>query len=408
LKEYAPDTACTRTSGQSLFPLNERLFLNGYSEFIAIAQRIAMLDHPNIAHIYDLFRANGTVYISMEYIEGDLLSNIFKEREGPFEEIEVFSFLYPFSNAILALLKKELLHRNICPENIIMRDDNSPVIIDFGMSTDLLNTFADEQTGRILKTNNYSSPEMFDPKIAKWTYADIYSFGAVLYRMVTGVEPVSGDKRQIEDTLKCAKDAANSKYTLRLLQMIDSCMIVDPLLRCPYMDQIITDFDAFNYKKIKKEYTDVLHKVFSHFLNLAEPNENLYADEFVTLIIGFGIIDLTWRMTESNLINQVLFEKLVDQDLINNYLKLMVEKGFTGKKRTLNPEILKSRLEEYAAAYLLDRVQEEGTLSLLVNQSGRNCLSNEKDKEDFKGLMIEVLGRYISIMKATIRRIRER
>jgi len=407
IKEYAPFLACTRTSDQSLFPINEQLFLNGYSEFISIAQRIALFDHPNIVHIYDIFKTNGSVYYSMEYIKGEVLSRILEKRDEPLEEVEIFAFLYPFSNAILTLHKKEILHRNICPDNIMIREDNSPVLIDFGMSTDTLNTFRDEENKRVLGTNDFSSPEMFDPGVAKQTYTDVYSFAAVLYRMISGKDPVSGDKRVKEDTLMPAMEAGRGKYTRRLLQIIDDCMHTNPHQRCPYMNEIIIDFDAYNYKEVKNEYANVLHKAFSQFLNFAEPNEGLYTDEFITILIGFGIIDLTWRMTQSNLINQVLFEKLVDQDLINNYLKLMEEKGFTCKRRMLTPEILKSRLEEYAAAYLLDRQQEEWTLSLLVNQCAKYCLANEIDEESFKELIFEVIDRYRGRMKKIIRHITE-
>jgi beta-lactam-binding protein with PASTA domain/predicted Ser/Thr protein kinase len=153
------------------------------------AKNAAGLSHPNIVSIYDRGQAEGTYYIAMEYLEGRSLKELLVTR-GP----TPLAVAIDYTRQILAALgfahKHGIVHRDIKPHNVVVAPDGRLKVTDFGIARS--GTSQMTETGSIIGTAQYLSPEQ--AKGAPVTPAsDIYSVGIVLYEMLTGSVPFTGD-----------------------------------------------------------------------------------------------------------------------------------------------------------------------------------------------------------------------
>jgi beta-lactam-binding protein with PASTA domain len=153
------------------------------------AKNAAGLSHPNIVSIYDRGQAEGTYYIAMEYLEGRTLKELLVTR-GP----TPLAVAIDYTRQILAALgfahKHGIVHRDIKPHNVVVAPDGRLKVTDFGIARS--GTSQMTETGSIIGTAQYLSPEQ--AKGAPVTPAsDIYSVGIVLYEMLTGSVPFTGD-----------------------------------------------------------------------------------------------------------------------------------------------------------------------------------------------------------------------
>ena len=151
----------------------------------------------------------------------------------------------------------------------------------------------------------------------------------------------------------------------------------------------------------------LLNFQIQHFLNFASPNPGLIVDEFITFIIGFSVLDLTWRLGKGKLMDNTTFEKLIDMKLVKQSEETLKSAGYSSFKRPLTLDLLKNRLEEYAASYLLDRQESDWTYDLTRKQCARNCLLPEY-KDDINGfieLLEDVIDRYRGRVKKELAKL---
>ena len=154
------------------------------------ASAAAGLNHPNIVQIYDRGEAEGTYYISMEYLSGRPLKEII-QRYAPLRADHIVSIGTQILEALRFAHRKDVIHRDIKPQNIIVDDEGRVKVTDFGIAR-AGNATTLTQTGSILGTAHYLSPEQAqgEPSVAA---SDLYSLGIVLYEMATGRLPFNGD-----------------------------------------------------------------------------------------------------------------------------------------------------------------------------------------------------------------------
>ena len=134
IKEYLPNDLAVRTDKQSVLPKSNQDQADyewGLERFLSEAQTLARFDHRHIIKVYRFFRAHGTGYIVMEYAEGETLSALL-QRKGTLTEAELKAILFPILDGLAAVHGADFLHRDIKPGNIVIREDGSPVLIDFG------------------------------------------------------------------------------------------------------------------------------------------------------------------------------------------------------------------------------------------------------------------------------------
>jgi non-specific serine/threonine protein kinase len=159
------------------------------ARFMREAQAAASLNHPNIVTVFEISEHEGQLYIAMEYVEGESLKDLIAKNE--FSVREVLDIALQISDGLTAAHQAGIIHRDIKPQNILMGKDGRVRICDFGLAKakrDVTLT----QAGSTLGTVAYMSPEQAQGKEVDQR-GDIFSFGVVLYEMITGQLPFKGE-----------------------------------------------------------------------------------------------------------------------------------------------------------------------------------------------------------------------
>lgn len=157
------------------------------------------LKHPNIVDVIHYVKDNDTGYMIMEYVEGETLEEWLRKRPAPLSVAELRPMIEPVFGALEYLHSQKLIHRDIAPDNIMVRANGTPVIIDFGAIK-----MIEQQTQLRSKTNRsfsvskqfYSPPEQVQDKADHLdARADVYALAATVYRALGGRPPVSAEER---------------------------------------------------------------------------------------------------------------------------------------------------------------------------------------------------------------------
>ena len=165
---------------------NDELFVE---RFRREAKSAAGLSHPNIVSIYDRGEAEGTYYIAMEVIEGQNLKELIR-RSGRLRPAHAIAYTRQILSALRFAHRNGIIHRDIKPHNILVGQEERLKVTDFGIAR--AGTSQMTEAGSIMGTAHYLSPEQ--ARGAQVTAAsDLYSVGVVLYEMLTGDVPYSGD-----------------------------------------------------------------------------------------------------------------------------------------------------------------------------------------------------------------------
>jgi hypothetical protein len=166
--------------------------------FITEAKLYKKIDHPNIVKIYetgvlaDTEKEIEIPYFIMDYIEGSTLANVLK-NEAPFDLNRVIGISRNVLEALEAIHHKNIIHRDLKPSNIMIQEETGKaIIIDFGIAKDIVSGTRLTTTGTLLGSPMYMAPEQFTDSSKVGPGIDIYSFGAVLFEMLTGEPPFRG------------------------------------------------------------------------------------------------------------------------------------------------------------------------------------------------------------------------
>ena len=232
LKEYMPAMLALRTGSATSPVVRERdqsLFRDGLKCFFEEGKALARLHHPNVVRVVDFFRANGTAYIAMHYQSGRTLEQHLSARGAPLDEDWLRLLFVRLLNGLREVHAARLLHLDIKLANIWVRDDETPVLIDFGAARRALS----EEGLRLppVYTPGFASPEMHQSRDRLGPWSDIYSVGATLYGCIAGSPPPSAIERIEKDRMPAASQRWSGKYSASLLQTIDACLRLDPTAR---------------------------------------------------------------------------------------------------------------------------------------------------------------------------------
>ncbi len=235
IKEYLPVEMAVRQDNTSVYPVSGEhgeQFKWGLERFISEARTLARFKHPNIVRVHAVFRENNTAYMVMEYEHGRGLDRILKEKKTLAED-ELKQIMSPILSGLEAVHAASFIHRDIKPPNIYIREDNTPVLLDFGSARQSLGERT--QTLTTMVSPGYAPFEQYAGKSMKqgpWT--DIYGLGATLYRAVTGISPPdSMDRSEAilhtgKDIYVTATEIAAGNYTSRFLAAIDHALVFKP------------------------------------------------------------------------------------------------------------------------------------------------------------------------------------
>ena len=149
------------------------------------------LHHPGIVRVTDIFEENGTAYYVMDYIEGRSLNDMIKTK-GSLSESDALRYIRQAGDALAYVHSKNMLHLDIKPGNIMIGDDDRAILIDFGTSKQYDEAEGENTSTLMGKTPGFAPPEQMGNDVVKFTPAtDIYSLGATLYKLLTGITPLS-------------------------------------------------------------------------------------------------------------------------------------------------------------------------------------------------------------------------
>ncbi len=200
----------------------------GLKNFVKEARALAQFKHPHIVRVLRFLEANGTAYMVMEYEAGKSLAQHLKESGSKLDEAALLRVFIPILNGLHAVHEAKMLHLDIKPENIYLRADGSPMLIDFGSARQAITNQA--AAGRVAITHGYAPVEQYPEKGAQGPWTDIYAIGASMYRCVTGKRPPDSLDRY-QAVLKYQPDphvpavkVAKDRYQVSLLECIDRAM----------------------------------------------------------------------------------------------------------------------------------------------------------------------------------------
>jgi len=228
IKEYFHSQISFREDGTTVLPQSnsdQGDFDWGLDRFLEEAKVLAQFSgHPNIVRVLRYFAMNGTGYIVMDYVEGTMFKDAF-EQVGTVPEQDLKKILIPVLQGLESVHNANILHRDIKPDNIILRKDGVPVLIDFGAARP-----ASPETDRSM-TNihalGYSSNEQMAGAKFQGPWSDVYSIGAVAYKAITGNRPIPSNQRAIHDEMLAAVEAGKSEYTQAFLEAVDKALEVN-------------------------------------------------------------------------------------------------------------------------------------------------------------------------------------
>ncbi|MBE6291385.1 MAG: serine/threonine protein kinase [Bacteroidales bacterium] len=162
-------------------------------KFVEEAKMLYRMQHSGIVRVFDIFEENDTAYFVMDYINGPSLSEIVN-KEGPLNEARAIKYIRQIAEALKYVHERDRLHLDIKPGNIMINQEDQAILIDFGASKQY-----DEQDGEntstlLGTTPGYAPLEQMGNDVVKFMPAtDIYALGATLYKLLTGITPLSAN-----------------------------------------------------------------------------------------------------------------------------------------------------------------------------------------------------------------------
>jgi serine/threonine protein kinase/cellobiose-specific phosphotransferase system component IIA len=231
IKEFLPIELALREGDFSVHPLSEshkKNFEWGLDRFIKEARTLTKFKHPSIVRVRNVFEDNNTAYMVMEYEHGESLQQLLSSRQT-LEEAELINIIIPLLGGLEVVHETGFIHRDVKPANIFIRDDGSPVLLDFGSARQALGQ--ETKTLTSLVSPGYAPFEQYYSKSdEQGPFTDIYGLGATLYRAVTGLGPMDAVDRSksilqaSKDSIVTATEIARGKYSERFLAAIDHAM----------------------------------------------------------------------------------------------------------------------------------------------------------------------------------------
>ncbi|MDO9574105.1 MAG: Stk1 family PASTA domain-containing Ser/Thr kinase, partial [Candidatus Contubernalis sp.] len=212
------------------------------------AQSAASLSHPNVVNIYDVGEEDGTYYIVMEYIDGKSLKELITEK-GKIPVSTAVKIAHQICEALVHAHKNKIIHRDIKPHNILLTRDGRVKVTDFGIAKAVTAATVTYDNNVVMGSVHYFAPEQAKGGIAG-EKADLYSLGIVLYEMLTGEVPFSGETpisvalQHLQENIKSPKEL-NSEVPQILEEIIFKAAQKDPDMRYDSAEDMLEALDSW-------------------------------------------------------------------------------------------------------------------------------------------------------------------
>lgn len=219
IKEYLPAEFALRALDGTIVPVATQRqddYRWGLDRFLQEARTLARFSHPHIVRVNRYFEANNTAYMVMEYEEGESLNRLLKREPRPPEE-KLHAILAPLLDGLRAVHEAGFLHRDIKPSNIFLREQGSPVLLDFGAARHAIGGAA---AYTAVVTPGYAPIEQYSEEARQGPWSDIYAVSGVFYRAVTNENPPDAVSRLRGDRVGVMLAGARDRYSAQLLGAI--------------------------------------------------------------------------------------------------------------------------------------------------------------------------------------------
>lgn len=222
IKEYFPGDFAQRERGATVVPLSEETratYQWGLERFVAEARTLSKFEHPNIVKVHAVFEENGTGYMVMSYESGHSLQSVLDAGQT-LDEASLLAIVRPLLNGLALVHEHEFIHRDIKPDNIFIRTDGTPALLDFGSARQSMAGESADMT--VLVTPGYAPVEQYFSKSdnqGPWT--DIYGLGATLYRAVTGELLTNAVERSHSERSDATEVRQSVEHSAKLLERRD-------------------------------------------------------------------------------------------------------------------------------------------------------------------------------------------
>ncbi len=383
----AEDVKLNRTVALKVPPLSVMQDKDKKTRFLREAQTCAALDHPNITRIYGVDEFQGQDFICMEFVDGKTLTNTL--REGPLYIKDVVEIAIQVCSALSQAHQKKIIHRDIKPENIMTTVEGTVKVMDFGIAK-FMDTVTLTREGEILGTVAYMSPQQAVGDEIDFR-SDIFSLGSVLYELITGKLPFTGEQPIAivysllnEEPLRISELREN--VPIELEQIIFKALRKDPKERYQNISEMQKDIESFRDFFEGKNEKGVLELIATENVFL-KPREELRSD-------------LVGRKDEFEFLKERLTRMLLKQ---GNTVFVAGEAGI-GKTRIVQD--LAHFAQGKKVRYLLGRcILGEGSLpyqpfiEIISKYLQLKEIKREKDLETFVSERLPLLSSRMTILK---------
>jgi Tol biopolymer transport system component/tRNA A-37 threonylcarbamoyl transferase component Bud32 len=219
--------------------------------FLTEARALAQINHPNILTVYDVDRSENMDFIAMEWADGKSMDQLIGGGGMPLDE--ALNYGIQIAAAVAHAHAKGIIHRDLKPSNVMITDAGLVKVLDFGLAKLAGKTGSEESTnddtsitarGRVLGTAAYMSPEQAQGKKVDWR-SDVFSFGSLLYEMISGRRAFSGDSKMgtIAAIIKEQPVALDARVPARVRALVERCLRKDPERRFHAMADVKVELE---------------------------------------------------------------------------------------------------------------------------------------------------------------------
>lgn len=206
IKEYFPMDLAYRDAEKGEVSLtlpreknDRKVYQKGKKDFLSEARRMSALSEvPSVVKVLDWFEENETAYLVMEHVRGMGLDRYLERLDEPLSFQEAWKLMLPVLDGLEKVHEKGIIHRDFNPSNLMMQENGTLKMIDFGAARGYLDT---EKTMTVLVKRGYAPPEQYLRHGPQGPWTDLYAVCATLYEMVTGVRPQPSIERMQKDQL---------------------------------------------------------------------------------------------------------------------------------------------------------------------------------------------------------------
>ena len=242
IKEYYPmSTGMVSRDGHSTVVWSSAMMgktgtQKGFDSFLKEARKMAKLGGiPGVVGVKSVFIQNETAYIVMDFIEGETLLKKL-QKNGPMDFDSCVKLMTPIMQALAEVHEHGIIHRDISPDNIMVRPDGKLILLDLGAAKDLdiQGKDGNMQSSQMVAKHGFSPIEQYSKsgKVGPWT--DIYAMAATIYYCCTGILPPPATDRTIDDTLACQPLLTQTQFGI-----LADCMRMRPQDRPQSMDTLL-------------------------------------------------------------------------------------------------------------------------------------------------------------------------